>query len=190
MSALSAEMTYTPEELLLMGDQGKGFELVDGCLVEKNMGGLASSVACEIVYLLVVYGRMAGLGWVLDSEGSYQCFPDDRRKVRKPDVSFICRGRLLDERIPDGHLTIPPDLAVEVVSPNDTAYEVETKVQEYLNAGVPLVWVVNPQVRTVHIYRGDGTVERLREDATLTAPELLPDLHCRVSDLFTPAAAR
>jgi Uma2 family endonuclease len=190
MSALAAELIYTPEDLLLMGEQGKGFELVDGRLVEKNMGGFASWVAVQISHLLVVHGQKAGLGWVLDAEGSYQCFPDDRRKVRKPDVSFIRRGRLPEERIPDGHITLAPDLAVEVISPNDTAYEVDTKVQEYLTAGVPLVWVVNPRVRTVHVYRAEGRMERLREDAVLTAPELLPDLRCPVADLFTLTASR
>jgi len=187
MSAIAAELTYTPEDLLLMGEAGKGFELVDGQLVEKNMGGFASCVAVQISHLLLVHGQALGLGWVFDSEGSYQCFPNDRRKVRKPDVSFIRRNRLPEERIPDGHITICPDLAVEVVSPNDTAYEVDTKVQEYLQAGFPLVWVVNPRVRMIHVYHADGTVERLLEDALLTAPELLPGLCHRVADLFTLA---
>jgi len=189
-TVVAAELTYTPEDLLSMGDAGKGFELVSGHLVEKNMGGFASSVASLINYLLITHGRMKGLGWVLDSEGSYQCFPDDRRKVRKPDVSFIRRGRLPDERLPDGHIAIAPDLAVEVVSPNDTTYEVDTKVQESLSAGVPLVWVVNPRARTIHVYRGDRTVERLQEDGVLTAPDLLPDLHYPVADLFTSTADR
>src|SRR4051812_14896049 len=140
--------------------------------------------------MLAVLGQDAGLGWVLDSEGSYKCFAEDPRKVRKPDVSFIRRGRLPDERIPDGHVRIAPDLAVEVVSPNDTAYEVEAKVLEYLAAGVPLVWVVNPQARTIHIYRADGSVERLLEESELTAPELLPDLHYKVAELFTPGSPR
>ena len=97
-----------------------------------------------------------GLGWVLDSEAGYPCFDDDPRTIRKP-----------DERIPEGHIRIPPDLAVEVVSPNDTAYEVDAKVQEYLSAVVPLVWVVNPQTRSVHIYQGSGPVQRLQEDDEL-----------------------
>lgn len=189
MSAVAAELTYTPEDLLLMGDAGKGFELVDGQLVEKNMGGFASCVAVQISRLLLVHGQDLGLGWVLESEGSYQCFPNDRRKVRKPDVSFIRRERLPEERIPDGHVMITPDLAVEVVSPNDTAYEVDSKVQEYLQAGFPLVWVVNPRVRTILVYRAGGTVEWLQEDAVLTAPELLPGLRCRVADLFTLSPA-
>jgi Uma2 family endonuclease len=127
---------------------------------------------------------------VLDSEGSYQCFADDPRKVRKPDVSFIRRGRLPDDRIPAGHVPVPPDLAVEVVSPNDTVYEADAKVEEYRAAGVPLVWVVNPETRTVHVYRADRTVERLGEADELTAPEMIPDLRCKVVDLFTLPTAR
>jgi Uma2 family endonuclease len=184
MSAVASERLYTPEDPLALPDGGKGFELVDGHLVEKNLGGYASTVGSQINYLLIAFGQKRGLGWALDSEGSYQCFAGHPRKVRKPDVSLIRRGRLPDERVPAGHLRIPPDLAVEVVSPNDTVYEVDTKVKEYLDAGVPLVWVVNPETQTVLVYRGDS-VERLGEQDELTAPELIPALRCRVGDLFT-----
>jgi Uma2 family endonuclease len=176
--------TYTPEELLRLPDGGKGFELVDGRLVEKNMGGFASYVALRLGSRLVQFGEDRGLGCAFDSEGSYQCFPDAPRKVRKPDLSFIRRGRLPDEVIPSGHIKIPPDLAVEVVSPNDTAYEVDGKVVEYLGAGVPLVWVVYPETRSIHVYRSDGTASRLGENENLTAPELMPDFSVRVGDLF------
>ena len=190
MSAVAVESTYTPEDLLSLPDGGKGYELVDGHLVEKKMGGFASWVAGRILQMLAVFGQDVGLGWVLDSEGSYQCFASDARKVRKPDVSFIRRGRLPDERIPAGHVRIPPDLAVEVVSPNDTVYEVDAKVEEHLAAGVPLVWVVNPETRVVHVYHADGTLERLGEQDELTAPDLIPDLRYPVADLFTlPDAA-
>lgn len=130
MSATDAERIYTPEDLLLLGSRGNGFELVGGCLVEKKSGGLASSIGSQLAALLVEHGQRAGRGWVLGPAGGYQCFPNDRRKVRKPDVSFIRCGRLPAERVPDGHIPLAPDLAVEVVSPNDTAYEVDTKVQE------------------------------------------------------------
>ncbi|MFN3651771.1 MAG: Uma2 family endonuclease [Armatimonadota bacterium] len=133
---------------------------------------------------LALHGEDAGLGWVLDAEGSYQCFPDDPRKVRKPDVSFIRRGRLPGERIPSGHVTVPPDLAVEVVSPNDTVYELDAKVEEYLSAGVPLVWVVNPETRIIHVYRRGGATDRHGENDELTAPELIPSLRFKVADLF------
>jgi Uma2 family endonuclease len=189
MSAVAAEPKYTPDDLLALPHGGKGYELVDGRLVEKNVGAFASWVAARVLQLLGILGQDRGLGWVLDSEGSYQCFPD-RAKVRKPDVFFIRRGRLPDERIPSGHVSIPPDLAVEVVSPNDTVYEVDAKVDEYLAAGVPLVWVVNPETRVVHVYGTGGTVERLGPEDELTAPDLIPELRSKVADLFTLPTAR
>ncbi len=184
MIAIAAETTYTPEDLLSLPDDGKAYELVGGNLVEKHVGGFADWVSGRILRLLGNLGEDRGLGWAI-SETGYQCFPDDPRKVRKPDVSFICRGRLPDEQIPAGHIPIPPDLAVEVVSPNDTVYEVDTKIEEYLAAGVPLVWVVNPETRIVHIYRSDRSVVRLVPTDELTAPGLIPDLRYRVADLFT-----
>ena len=77
-----------------------------------------------------------------------------------------------------------------MASPNDTVYELDAKVEEYLAAGVPLVWVVNPETRTVHVIGPDGFSVRLGEADDLTAPELLPDLRCKVADLFTLPAAR
>ena len=81
------------------------------------------------------------------------CFPDAPAKVRKPDASFIRRGRLPGEALPDGFCPIPPDVAAEVVSPNDLAYEVDEKVGEWLRAGVRLVWVINPRARIVAVHR-------------------------------------
>src|SRR5579862_4808361 len=121
MSVAVAERAYTPEDLLT-GDW-KGYELVNGHLVEKEMGAVSSWVAGRIIRLLGASAEDCGLGWVLPPDTGYQCFSDDRQKVRKPDASFISRGRLPDDRLPDGHILIPPDLAVEVVSPNDRFYE-------------------------------------------------------------------
>ncbi|MFN3650305.1 MAG: Uma2 family endonuclease [Armatimonadota bacterium] len=185
MSAAVPEPTHTPESLLKLAGGGKGFKLVKGRLVKKGTGSFASWVAARILQLLATLGQDQGLGWALESGASYQCFRNHPRKVRRPDVSFIRRGRLPEERIPRGHVRIAPDLAVEVLSPNDTAYEIDLKVEEYLRAGVPLVWRVNPELRAVHVYRADGTVERLGDEDELTAPELIPDLRCRVGALFT-----
>ena len=138
MSTFCLEATYTPEEFLALPDGAKGFELVGGRLVEKKTGSYHSWVAAHFCYLLSHSSRSPRIGWVFDSECGYQCFPDDPYKVRKPDTSFVRYGRFTDERVPDGHVLIAPDLAVEVVSPHDTAYEVENKIQEYLGAGVSL----------------------------------------------------
>ena len=174
---------YTPEDLLAMPD-GKGHELVNGSLVELNVGSLSSWIGGRLFRLISNFVEANGLGWVWPAENGIQCFPDDPNKVRKPDASFIRKGRLPGEEIPEGWIRIVPDLAVEVISPNDLAYEVEGKVVEYLHAGVRLVWIVNPQTRIVRVHRADGTSGWLTEADELSGEDVLPGFSCRVAQLF------
>jgi Uma2 family endonuclease len=126
---------------------------------------------------------------VAGSEASYQCFPNNPNRVRRPAVSFIRIGRLTAGEEPEGHCRIAPDLAVEVVSPNDLYSEVEEKVVEYLGAGVRLVWVINPPTRTVRVHRADGTGADLGALDELDGEDVLPGFHCKIEDLFRPPAA-
>jgi Uma2 family endonuclease len=186
MTVAAAEKHYTPEDLLALPD-GEHYELVDGELVEKDIGTEAGWIAGQILKRLAIFIDAAGLGWVMTSDASYRCFPAHPQRVRRPDVSFIRRGRLAGERIPKGHTPIPPDLAVEVVSPNDFYSDVRAKVEEYLCAGVPAVWTVDPKTRTIEVLRSDGSVSHLHEEDDLTGDDVLPGFRCRVADLFPPA---
>lgn len=108
-------------------------------------------------------------------------------------MSFIRFGRLPAEQPPEGHIRIAPDLAVEVVSPHDLAYDVDSKVEDYLQADVRLVWVVNPVTRTVRVHRPDGPGTTLRLDDELTGGDVLPGFRCPLRDIFTlprPASQR
>src|SRR5262249_12505025 len=96
---------------------------------------------------------------------------------------FVALGRLPNEELPDGHMTIAPDLAVEAVSPNDLYYEVDGKIDEYFSAGVRLVWVLNPKARTAHVYHPDGSARRLLVDQDLDGEDVLPAFRCRVAAL-------
>jgi Uma2 family endonuclease len=124
----------------------------------------------------MAYCEPAGLGWVFPADAGYQCFPDAPNKVRKPDASFIRRERLPEGPHARGFTRIAPDLAVEVLSPHEYATDVETKLQEYLDAGVQLVWKVNPEARLVTVLRVDGTGNRLREDDELSGENIIPFL--------------
>jgi Uma2 family endonuclease len=186
MSAVAERTNYTPEDLLAMPD-GDRYELVDGELLERNRGSESSAVAAVLLAELLMYVRDRQLGQVLGADGGYRCFRNPR-DVRYADVSFISGDRLPDGRLPKGHARICPDLAVEVVSPNDLFYEVERKVREYQDAGVLLVWVVNPEERTVTVHRQDGSVSRLREGAVLSGEQVVPGFTCAVSAVF-PAPA-
>ena len=190
MSTISEPKTYTPEDLLRMPD-GDRYELVDGNLVELNVSALSSLVAFELGARIRDYCKAHTPAWIFGADCGYRCFPAHPRKVRKPDVSLVLHGRLPAEQLEEGYLAIPPDLAVEVVSPNDLAYEVEEKVEEYLGAGVRLVWVLYPTTRTIHIHRIDRSTAVVRSDDELTGEDLLPGFHCRVDANFaviSPAA--
>lgn len=183
MGTINPATHYTPDDLLQMPD-GDRYELVDGQLVEKDMGWEASEIASQLFLLLGSFVRERQLGRAV-VEGSYQCFADAPDKVRKPDVSFIRRERMPADTRPKGHNPLVPDLVVEVVSPHDSFAEVEGKVEEYLQAGVSLVWVVSPETRTVHVYRPKETASRrLHEEDELTGEDIVPGFHCTIRELF------
>lgn len=188
MSTVVEKTAITPEDLLSMAD-GKDFELVGGELVERNMGWKSSYIGGRLHRWLGNYSEEKGLGRVAPADASYQCFAHTPEKVRRPDVSFLSFERLPLGREPEGHCPVAPDLAAEVVSPNDLYYEVEEKVAEYIAAGVRLVWVVNPATRSVRVHRSDGTVTDLEEADELSGEDVIPGFRCRVADLFAVRSA-
>ena len=177
------EIPHTPEELLTKPN-GDRYELVDGRLVERDMGAQSSRIATILIRLLDMHATAHNLGLVFATDCGYQIFADRPNQVRFPDSSFIARGRLPDDRAPAGHVRIPPDLVVEVVSPRDTACELDQKVEEYLQAGVRLLWVVYPSTRRVMVYRKTGGISRLGPADELSGEDVLPGFACRVADLF------
>lgn len=188
MTTATVATRYAPEDLLRMPD-GNQYELVDGQLVERKMSIWSSHVAFIISHILFPFCRQHRLGWVFGEGMSYRCFPGAPNKVRKPDVSFIRLDRLsLAIATSEGYCPIAPDLAVEVISPHDIAYEIDIKVQEFLDAGTPLIWVVNPERRTVEIHRATGTGTILRENDEIDGEAVLPGFRCRVAEFFQPPA--
>jgi Uma2 family endonuclease len=174
----------TPEELLAMPDGGH-YELIDGELKERNVSVLSNLVAAEINRIVGNHCRAHHSGWVFAAELGYRCFPWKPSKVRRADLSFIRRDRYSWQQLThDGFMTIAPDLAVEVVFPNDLVGELDEKVEEYLRAGVQLVWVVRPAARAVQVFRGDRSASWLWAADELSGEDVLPGFHCKVGDLF------
>ncbi|HEX8524390.1 MAG TPA: Uma2 family endonuclease [Tepidisphaeraceae bacterium] len=177
----------TPEALLAMSDS-VNFELVDGNLVERHMGTESSAIALAVGSVLRQYVVANRLGHAFTTDCGYQCFPDDPTKVRKPDVSFIRTGRLPGERLPTGYTRIPPDLAVEVLSPGDLAYEVDEKIEEYLSAGVQLIWIVSPLTKTIRIHRPAtsplGPIGTVKLGQSISGEEILPGFSCLIDEFF------
>jgi Uma2 family endonuclease len=182
-TAVATAARYTPEDLLAIPD-GKIYELVDGHLVERKMGAESSRVGTRLASRLDFFCDEHGLGNVWGADNGYQCFPHAPGLVRRPDVSFVRSGRLPGDVPPKGWIKIPPDLAVEVVSPNDTAEEVEEKRVDYHRAGVPLVWVIFPVARTARVHRTDGSASDLLEDDELSGEAVIPGFRCPLREIL------
>jgi Uma2 family endonuclease len=186
-SAPTGRMDVTPEELLAMPD-GEHYELVDGVPVERTMSLLSSRVEITLGRILDAHCVEKDLGWVFGPTCGYQCFPWKPGKVRRPDVSFIARDRLpTQDRWSEGYVIIPPDLAVEITSPTDEVYELEEKVEEYLRAGVRLIWVIHPEIRVVQVIRADRSGLRIASGGELSGEDVVPGFRCPVDALFPEA---
>lgn len=185
MSTLTSSIELTPEEVERAGERdGKLYELIDGELKEKKVGMLALFIATRIAERLNAhfYPREG----VAACEAMVYCF-DGRRHGRKPDVVYVKLTRLPNGQIPEGDIFIAPDLVVEVLSPGNTGLEVDQKLEEYLGAGVPLVWIVNPDRRTIRVFRQPGTTRLFHADEVIENEPALPGFRLVVGEVF-PAA--
>jgi Uma2 family endonuclease len=180
-----AEVAYTPDDLLTMPD-GDSFELVDGQLVERTSSQECDWITGQTLVVIRSFVEARNLGWVFGRGAGYQCFPDDPNRVRRPDTSFVQLRRQPGGPSQRGHGRVAPDLVVEVVSPNDLFQEVDEKVDEWLRAGVQLIWVINPRGRNVTVIRPDADPRKLTERDELTGDPVLPGFACRIADLLLP----
>jgi len=156
-------------------DVPPGYEYIDGQLVEKAMGAESSWVASEVNDHVKAYCRRTGFGIAFVADLGFRCFPHKPDQVRKPDVSVIACDPTT-YKLPRGWATVVPTLVVEVVSPNETVYDLTAKVKDFRRAGVPLIWVINPEHREATVYRADGTVSFVAEPADLSGENVLPGL--------------
>ena len=173
----------TAEELWRMGSRGENYELVRGELIEMTPpGGIHGSTAVNLGSLLLSFIKARNLGVVMVETGYRLASNPDT--VRGPDISFLSATKIPSNGLPDGYIDGPPDLAVEIVSPGDTASEIQDKVQDYLAYGTPMVWVVYPQQRLVIVHDPDGTARTLRETDTLSGEAIIPGFSCQVAEIF------
>jgi Uma2 family endonuclease len=158
-------------------------ELVRGEVVDgMPPGGKHGRVALRIGKFLDNWAEQGPGGEVgVESGFRVEQEPDT---VRGPDVYYVRAERVPEGGAPEGFWDIPPDLAVEVVSPGDTAEEIEIKVGEYLDAGTLAVWVVYPRLRKVIVHTPDGLARTYGPKATLVTPDVLPGFSCPVSAIF------
>ena len=160
------------------------WELVDGEPVETTPSAdESSSTGATILGLLWSHVRPRGLGRLYGSDGGFVLFPD-RETVRVPDVAFVRAERAPRGQARKSFPRLAPDLVVEVLSPSDRASEVVAKLEMYQKAGVPLIWLVDPNNETVTIIAAGHATRVVKRGDTLDGGEVLPDFSVSVSDIF------
>ena len=181
----TATKLITADELLQLYSRGVRGELIRGELCETMpTGGRHGETVVNIVFFLrsFIFPRRLGRLAASDSGVLLERDPDT---VREPDIAYISAERLpLDVEV-TGYYEVVPDLVVEVVSPGDSAREVMDKALMWLSFGARMVWAVNPQSRSVDIYRPDERTVTLTETDTLDGLDILPGFTCPVADIFS-----
>jgi Uma2 family endonuclease len=171
----------TIDDMYHMPKDGQKYELVDGEVVVSPASVLHGEIALKIAHIIAtflddhpigkVYGDNVGLVF---STGN----------LRSPDVFFVRMEKLPNGKSPVTFGEFIPDLAVEVLSPGNRHRYVANKIGEYLECGVPLVWVVDPRAQTVTAFRSLSNIQQFTANDTISAEPVLPGFTCIVSRFF------
>ncbi|HKI30328.1 MAG TPA: Uma2 family endonuclease [Gemmataceae bacterium] len=161
----------------------KWFELVRGEVIELPSPRKIHGVVCvNVVTELNLYVRQRRKGYITSNDSGV-ILERDPDTVRGPDVALYEDASKFADLHPK-YGEVPPRLAVEVLSPDDKAKHVTRKITDYLNNGVDLVWLIDPEDRTVTVYRRERGQYLRKVDEELTGDDILPDFRCKVADFF------
>lgn len=179
------ERLVTAEEFARIPDDDHRYELVEGRVVRMSPPGSRHAVlATHIAARLHAHARAHRLGAVMTPGGFKIASEPDT--VREPDVAFVDGRRIPASGVPDGFWPGPPDLAVEIRSPGDRSPEIASKIRDYLEHGVRLVWIVDPKERTVAVHRPEMPPVTLGGQDVLDGGDVVPGLACAVERIFDP----
>lgn len=156
---------------------------------EMSAGELITMPPPKSLHTVVALVVLEVLQDYLRQQGSARAIPEagyvlsrDPLTIRQPDISVLSKARIRSTD-PDSYFEGAPELAVEVVSPSDSAEDLQLKVRQYLQAGARQVWILYPKTKCVHVFHGsEGKI--LNESQTLEGGDLLPGFSVKVADLF------
>ena len=183
MATASLPGLITAEELAALPDDGVVYELSRGMLVCMSPASYEPGrVGGRLMRRLFSFVDEHQLGECGSGETGF-LLSADPDTVRAPDAWFIRAARIPAETI-TGYFPGPPDLAVEVISPSDRFREVMLKIRDYMDAGTPLVWALDPQSRVTAVFRPGQAVRFVDEDGVLDGEDVLPGFALPLRDVF------
>jgi Uma2 family endonuclease len=168
---------------------GNQYEIIDGELVERGLMSTKAVIARDNLYdLLKSHARQNNLGYVFGDGVVYYLFKETRgiKGALIPDISFIRTANLMPSWTIDDNYPGAPDLAIEVISPSNTAEEMALKVRRYLEAGTQEVWLIYPEAEELHQYLRDqmNNSHIYRIGSVLEPETFFPSLKIVIADLF------
>lgn len=182
---MSTTTFHTAEQLLaLPTGMGKRYELLAGELREMSPSGWRHGAVVDNLHtLLGSFIRAAKLGRGFGAETGFR-IASDPDTVRAPDFAFIAKENLPSDTPAEGFWPGAPDLAVEVLSPNDRMGEVDEKIDAWLTAGCTAVWVIDPKLETITVYRSRTEVSVSTAGDTFHGDPVVPGFSCAVDEFF------
>src|SRR5262249_3520105 len=183
--ATVTEKLLTAEEFALLPNppDGSKQELVRGVIVTMPPPGFRHGLRqVRAASILDHFGRTTRHGRATVESGLLT--ERDPDTVRGPDVSYWSAEKLPLDQEPEGYPDVAADLCVEVLSPGNVFRQIREKIQEYFARGVRMVWIIDPEDRTITVYRSPDEGRLLHENATLDGEDVLPGFRCRVAEFF------
>ena len=183
MSIATDKKILTDEEFRGLSEDDSHYELINGEVVDMGNSGMEhGNISAYLCGLIELYARPKKLGVTCDSSTAFSLKSGNKRS---PDISFISKDRLLGlKRLPKGYFQGAPDLAVEVISPNNTFEELHQKIVEYFENGCRLVWVIHPDEKSILVYHKPQPDKLLQSTDHLDGENILPGFTLAVADLF------
>jgi len=181
MHIVKPKGTATLEDLLNMPEDGLKHELVNGEIVVSPGGWKHSEIAIKISHILATFLEGHPIGKIGGSDLGVWL---SNGNLRSPDVTFVCNEKLPKEEDQYKFAEFVPDLAVEVLSPSDRPGFVSEKIREFLENGVPIVWLVDPAQKTVTEYRSLSEIKQYSGDGVISAEPVLPGFSSSIARFF------
>ena len=164
---------------------GRRMELIDGTLVEMSKTSLGhGQIVMRLGRIIGNYIEEHDLGYLTGADAGFilERNPDGKDTMRGLDIAFIAKDRA-SSRLPFALGQTAPDLAIEVMSPSNSVWDMRLKVRQLLKAGVKLVWIVHPDFQEVEAYTSDSSTTYAGDDI-LSGGDVLPGFEIRVGEIF------
>ena len=177
------EGLMTAEQLLRADVPNKSTELVRGRLIVREPPSTQHGrIQSTLNFLVAGFVRAHQAGAVFGQDTGFK-IASDPDTVLAPDLAFVKRDRLA-LIAPRGYAALAPDLVAEILSPGDRPGEVLAKIAQWLDAGVEIAWLIDPERQTAQVYRSDGSVAAVARDGALEGDSVLPGLSITLAELF------